>query len=354
MIVNGEIMQKKHLLVKEINIPQNNLPRVITGTKNGIIENYAEQMADGIKFPPIKVWKGSPHWMVWDGVHRLSAAKAIGMEKIDCEAHDFPENEFLLWAFSANIKHGLPLKHQEKVDVTRALYKDGHSVQTIAEKTGIQERTLQRWIQDLADDKKNERNKKAMKLLEQGSTQEEVAKKMGIAQTTVGRICKNDICRFGIFNENIKNNDQKPSSNDQQEIKPEIPYKKMTYEQRFGISKMPLKDCMKKGVRLSDWELNVVRTLELIKADWDIEKIQKDTGLGLVEIRHAAIILMAHHDKKLFYENGKQWVAEMLQIDWKKVSFIWSLRHFEKALPDRFKLLCWLRERTHYWLHLDM
>lgn len=454
-------MQKKHILpIAEINIPQSNLPRVITGTKSGIVENYAEQMADGIKFPPIKVWKnGGRQWLVWDGVHRLSAAKAAGVETIDCEVYDFPENEFLLRAFSANLKHGLPLKHQEKVDVTQALYQKGHTVKEIAAKTGIQERTLQRWIKNLVDEKKNERNKEAMELREQGYTQEEIAKKIGITQSAVVKIFQNDKCRFGISIENTTNNNQitekekhecseknrelheqeytqgeiaeilgitkpdigkiinsedtqqnnqnlsffKPEpfqppqsithtpqvlqendnchsveplevvTNDNQEFvsgnhlapmenkeaspedttqdkntKLEIRYKDMSYDQKFALSRMPLKDCMKKGVRLLDWDLNIIRTLELIKADWPIQEIHKDTGLGLVEIRKAGVVMMTQYDKKLFYEKGRRWIANELQIDWKEVDFIWSLRHFKTALPDRFQLLRWLRESLQH------
>jgi len=482
-------MKKKLVLpVKEIDIPQNNLPRVITGTKSKIVENYAEQMADGIKFPPIKVWKnGGPQWLVWDGVHRLSAAKAAGIETIDCEVYEFPENEFLLQAFSANLKHGLPLKRREKVEVTRTLYQSGHSVQEIAEKTGIPERTLQRWIKDLADEKKQERDKKIKQLHEQGYTQEEIAKEIGVTRTTVGRMCKNDTCRFCTLPEDTANNDQitekekqernekikqlheqgytqeqiaeeigitrqavssiiqeitnwqlfvlpenttnnnqitekekqacseknrgsyeqeythseiatmlgitKPdvgktinTEDTQQSVepleivinnnqnfvsdnqpastenkgsypedttqdkntKPEIRYKDMSYDQKFALSRMPLKDCMKKGVRLSDWDLNIIRTLELIKADWSIQEIHKDTGFSLVEIRKAGVVMMTQYDKNLFYEKGRRWIANELQIDWKEVDFIWSLRHFKTALPDRFQLLRWLRESLQH------
>ncbi|MBL0716989.1 MAG: ParB N-terminal domain-containing protein, partial [Desulfosarcina sp.] len=179
----------KKFPVKDINIPQSNLPRVITGTKSRIVESYAEQMADGIIFPPIKVWKnGGRQWLVWDGVHRLSAAKAAGAETIDCEVYEFPENEFLLRAFSANLKHGLPLKHQEKVDVTRALYQKEYTVKEIAEKTAIPERTLQRWIKNLADEKKQERDEKIKQLHEQGYTQEQIAEQADMTQQSVSSI----------------------------------------------------------------------------------------------------------------------------------------------------------------------
>ena len=122
----------------------------------------------------------------------------------------------------------------------------------------------------------------------------------------------------------------------------------MSYDQKFALSRMPLKDCVKKDIILSDWELGVIRALELIRIDWPIEKIQADVGLGLVEIRNAAVVMMTQHDKSLFYEKGRRWVADDLKIDWKDVDFIWSLRHFETALPDRFQLLRWIRESLHH------
>ena len=57
---------------------------------------------------------------------------------------------------------------------------------------------------------------------------------------------------------------------------------------------------------------------------------------------------MTQYDKKLFYEKGRRWIANELQIDWKEVDFIWSLRHFKTALPDRFQLLRWLRESLQH------
>ena len=330
----------RQLSVKTINIPQSNLPRVITGTKSATVENYAEQMADGIKFPAIKVWKkDGSHWLVWDGVHRLSAAKTAGAETIDCEVYNFPENEFLLRAFSANLKHGLPLRQQEKITVTQTLYQKGHSIQEIAKKTAISERTLYRWLQPVIEKQKETRNENIRKLHEQGQAKTKIAERVGVTRQTVQAVLqKIDSCQFFTPAASTKNNNPSPEHSTPLNIK----YKDMSYDKKLELLKMPIKDCVG-GEKLSDLQLKIARSVELIKTDWSIEEIQKEVGLSRIAIRHVAVGMMAQHDKKLFYEKGPRWVAGELQMNYEELHFLWQLRHFETVLPDRFQLLSWIR-----------
>ena len=341
--------QVKKILITQIDIPQGNLPRVITGTKTELVEHYSELLKDGVEFPPIRIWKNNnSRYFIWDGLHRLSAAKHIGKKRIECKIYDFPEKEFLLYAFKANLSHGLPLKRQEKIIVVQNLYRGGHTIQDIAKKTGIKKRTLQRWSKPVREKQNQERSLKIKELSNQSLTCSEIAEKLKTSRQTVscilnereGSLPGNDNCRFLAFTEPAEEISNQQAEQDTAKLR----YKDMDRKQKLRESNFPLEEpaFQEQIATLTDEYLDIIRILELIKEDLPIKEIEKDTGCSSVIIRHTAVGLMAHHNKIHFYNNGPYWVADQIGMKHEKLQFIWSLRHYIKLLPDRYQLWRWL------------
>lgn len=174
--------------------PKEKMPRKITGVDPKVIERYAELMRDGYKgFPPIEVWQKVSHndekqWWIVSGIHRYKAALTAGKESFPCKTLDFPEQEFLLRAYVANLKHGVRYKRDENRLVVQQLYQEGLTIKEISNNTKIPERTLRRWVKPFADEKRGEREIRVRELRDQGLTQEEIAKQLNASQRWVSEI----------------------------------------------------------------------------------------------------------------------------------------------------------------------
>ncbi|MGV9252045.1 ParB/RepB/Spo0J family partition protein [Streptomyces sp. NPDC003697] len=89
--------------VRIINLAPADTPRL-----NGIDEAHAQRLAEVFEsLPPILVHR--PTMRVIDGMHRLRAASSLGVEFIDAQFFDGPEDEAFIQSVARNIAHGLPL-----------------------------------------------------------------------------------------------------------------------------------------------------------------------------------------------------------------------------------------------------
>lgn len=173
------------LKISEIQIPQGLLPRIITGTIEEKVNEYAEMIENGVEFDPIKVWKrpDGTYWLI-DGAHRIEAYKRAGYETIRAEfVHCRDELDFRIKAIEANLKHGIPLLAEEKKLLAYTLHKAGADKQTIIKLFGISERTYYRWID--VKEEKIQLIEKARELREQGESFSQIANKLGITKRTV-------------------------------------------------------------------------------------------------------------------------------------------------------------------------
>jgi hypothetical protein len=71
------------------------------------IDDYAEAMAAGVRFPPVVVFHDGEHYWLADGFHRLKAAFATGFDAIDCELRQGTLEDAQWYSFSANKANGL-------------------------------------------------------------------------------------------------------------------------------------------------------------------------------------------------------------------------------------------------------
>lgn len=94
-----------HLSLDKITIDAGTQSRVTLD--KSVIEDYAESMKDGAKFPPcIVISDGEKNYLV-DGFHRYFAARKIGVPSLDCTVTDGTLDDAVVKSWSVNNKHGL-------------------------------------------------------------------------------------------------------------------------------------------------------------------------------------------------------------------------------------------------------
>ena len=187
------------LKIEQIEIPQGLLPRIITGTIEEKVQEYAEMIENGVVFDPIQVWKRADGkiWLI-DGAHRIEAHKRVGASTIKAELVECKDDlDFRIKAIQANIKHGIPLLPEEKKLLAIALHKAGADKEVIIKLFGISERTYYRWIQ--VKEEKLKMIEKAKELREQGKSTCEIAKELGMTHQTISNWTKKDLQNFDMM-----------------------------------------------------------------------------------------------------------------------------------------------------------
>jgi hypothetical protein len=84
------------------------------------VEEYAEKMQAGVKFPPVIVgtWPNSDKYGsqgLVDGLHRVAAALKAGIVDLDTETKTFPTLQAALsFMYTANMAHGQPVTEGQR------------------------------------------------------------------------------------------------------------------------------------------------------------------------------------------------------------------------------------------------
>ncbi|MFN3264845.1 MAG: helix-turn-helix domain-containing protein, partial [Aquificaceae bacterium] len=174
------------LEIKDLVVPQGLLPRVLTGTVEEKVQEYAEMLEEGVEFDPISVWKRDNQYWVIDGVHRLEAHKRAGKTTIKAKLVDCKDElDYRIKAIQANLKHGLALAKEEKPILAQILYKEGLSEDEIQKVFGVSKSTVYAWLQNIKEEERQEKIRKALELRKRGFTQEQIAKELGVAKSTI-------------------------------------------------------------------------------------------------------------------------------------------------------------------------
>jgi ParB-like chromosome segregation protein Spo0J len=183
------------LELKDLQIPQGLLPRVITGTVEEKVEEYKEMVENGTDFDPILVWKrpDGSYWII-DGVHRTEAYKRAGRATIKAKLVDCKDElDYRIKAIEANLKHGLPLRKEEKVILAQTLYKLGIDIPELTKIFAVSQRTMYYWLRSMKSQEKEELKKQALELRAQGLSVREVGEKLGVPYPTIARWEKEDV-----------------------------------------------------------------------------------------------------------------------------------------------------------------
>ena len=79
-----------------------------------VIEEYAEAMKKGDRFPPIDVYFDGEDYYVADGFHRVKAAIKAGFDEINAKVHAGNVRNAILHSVGANASHGLRRTNLDK------------------------------------------------------------------------------------------------------------------------------------------------------------------------------------------------------------------------------------------------
>jgi hypothetical protein len=113
--------------LRPVQIRTNGGTQARAGTDADTVADYAEQMREGAKFPPIIVYfDGQAYWLA-DGFHRLAAhqrAFASGMVSIRAEVKAGTRRDAVLHAAGANASHGLKRTSADKRRAVAVLLED--------------------------------------------------------------------------------------------------------------------------------------------------------------------------------------------------------------------------------------
>ena len=96
-----------------------------------VIDEYAQGIKDGAKFPPITVFaeNGSERYYLADGFHRLAAAKKVGRTEIGADVQAGGLEQAIHKALGANAEHGMrrttaDKRHAVEMAMNNPLYDD--------------------------------------------------------------------------------------------------------------------------------------------------------------------------------------------------------------------------------------
>jgi len=146
------VKQSQPLQINAIRLDGGTQPRAVLDFD--AVEDYAEAMGAGAKFPPVTVfYDGSEYWLA-DGFHRVKAAYAAGFDTINCELHQGTLEDAQWYSFSANRANGLRRTNTDKQRAVKSALVHVKSRELsdhqIARHVGIDVKTVGNWRERLS------------------------------------------------------------------------------------------------------------------------------------------------------------------------------------------------------------
>ncbi len=113
-----------------------------------VIDDYAEAMEGGAKFPPVTVfYDGTDYWLA-DGFHRVNAAQQNSTKKIEADVKQGTQRDAILHSVGANSAHGERRTNEDKRRAVETLLNDDEWVKwsnaEIARRCAVSEMTVSR------------------------------------------------------------------------------------------------------------------------------------------------------------------------------------------------------------------
>ena len=106
------------------------LIRIDKGTQSRIaisqetVDDYARQMEDGAKFPPVIVFHDGVEYYLADGFHRYFANRKLKRDSIDVDVVKGTLREAILYSLKANKAHGLRPSIEDKRNMVTKMLTD--------------------------------------------------------------------------------------------------------------------------------------------------------------------------------------------------------------------------------------
>ena len=99
-----------------------------------VIDEYAEEMVNGAKFPPVVLFRDRYDYWLADGFHRVAAAEKNGYTEITVDIKDGTLRDAILYSLGVNASHGLRRTAEDKRrSVTTMLLDDEWKEQPVRE-----------------------------------------------------------------------------------------------------------------------------------------------------------------------------------------------------------------------------
>jgi len=73
-----------------------------------VVAHYAGMMKDGSKYPAVEIITDGESYFLWDGFHRLAAARKLGKKYIEANVVNGTKRDAIFTSFSANKKNAFP------------------------------------------------------------------------------------------------------------------------------------------------------------------------------------------------------------------------------------------------------
>ena len=156
------------------------------------VASYAEHISEGDQFPPVVVfYDGSSYWLA-DGFHRYHAHQEAGLDAIDAEVHSGQRVDAIRFALKANATNGRPrtsddMRRAYAVAVSNDLC-DGSDTSTVKALLGCSDRWARELTKKARETVKSERDSKIAQLADQGKSQREIAKEVGVSGGLVSKV----------------------------------------------------------------------------------------------------------------------------------------------------------------------
>jgi hypothetical protein len=139
------------LKLKDIHIDGGTQPR--NEICQQTVDEYADAMADGDKFPAVVVFHDGARYWLADGFHRYHASRKLGFLDIEAEVHQGTKREAVLYSVGANAKHGLRRSNADKRKAVLTLLQDrvwkDWSDREIARRCAVSDRMVNRYREEL-------------------------------------------------------------------------------------------------------------------------------------------------------------------------------------------------------------
>lgn len=90
-----------------------------------VVGDYAELRKNGVKMPPVALFRVNSKLVLADGRHRIEAAVANGEKQIECVVHEGDISAARAFAAGANVDHGLRRTNADKLACVKLLLSDG-------------------------------------------------------------------------------------------------------------------------------------------------------------------------------------------------------------------------------------
>ncbi|MDP2620567.1 MAG: ParB/RepB/Spo0J family partition protein [Hyphomicrobiales bacterium] len=118
------------------------------------VDDYADAMADGAKFPPVVVYYDGENYWLADGFHRVKAAWQAGRETITAEVRSGTLEEARWHSFSANRANGLRRTNDDKQRAVKGALQHPRAAELsdreIARHVGVNHDTVSAWRKKLS------------------------------------------------------------------------------------------------------------------------------------------------------------------------------------------------------------